>query len=221
MSSHENEIPENINTRLFLRFSYINRSNIHFPVIVVSPLKQSPAASTKVSNRTTNAFSTLKLNSKSTTWKPSFRTPVFHFHFTISSYFEIFIFILSGGILESEWCIKELRSAIKANKKLLIIRDNSYRLPELFPVKLMDIEPTIRNSKTITWMAEYNSNCIEKIKGNALGTIGIHRTAEVLGPSDMYIASMEKFFQENSIKNGHLDLSHWDKSITGFLNGFS
>ena len=102
----------------------------------------------------------------------------------------------------------------------MVIRDIAYKLPDIFPVKLMDIEHNIRNAKTITWMAEYNTNCIEKIKGNALGIVGIYGIAEVLGPSDVYIDSMERFFKENSIKSGHLDLSDWDKSITGFLDGY-
>ncbi len=143
---------------------------------------------------------------------------------------EIFIFILSGGILESQWCIKELRSAIEAKKEIVIIRDISYKLPDLFPIDLQDIEEVIRKAKTITWMAEYNTSCVEKIKGKEIDRTADVRQEDVLGPSDAFIESVESWMKqpENAVEAQQIlsrdigstrsfNLSNWSGDINSFL----
>jgi hypothetical protein len=128
---------------------------------------------------------------------------------------------LTGGILDSEWCIKELRSAIKSKKEIVVIRDVSYRLPDLFPMHLLDIEDIIRNSKTLVWVAEYNTACVERLK------------SEVLGPSDAIIASIDEWMNqpENAVEakqiraadlgeGGSLNLSNWSGDVEDFLSAY-
>jgi hypothetical protein len=76
----------------------------------------------------------------------------------------VFIFILSAGIFDSLWCIKELRAAIEARKKVVLVREYTFEFPEPFPEELKDIESILRNAPSVSWMAEYNSHCVDKLK---------------------------------------------------------
>ena len=153
LTSHFNQEPENIKTRIFLSHRRLTAQAI------AGRLYEGLKNDYKCFLDSETQF---KIHDLETIVH---NTSLFFFPPFFLIFSDVFIFILSGGILDSQWCIKELRSAIQSKKDILVIRDNSYQLPELFPVSLMDIEDIIRNAKTLTWMAEYNTNCIEKIKG--------------------------------------------------------
>ena len=76
----------------------------------------------------------------------------------------LFIFILSEGILDSYWCLEELRSAVRHNRKILVLRLYDYHLPEQWPPGTDDLKSVIEGSETIIYMAEFFTECIEKIK---------------------------------------------------------
>ena len=76
----------------------------------------------------------------------------------------LFIFILSEGILDSYWCLEELRSAVKNNRRILVLRLFDFRMPEVWPQGSEDLKEVIEKSETIIYMAEFFTECIEKIK---------------------------------------------------------
>jgi len=89
---------------------------------------------------------------------------------------DVFIFILSKDYLESEWCLKELKTAILKKKKIIVIRDFAYptlqpitpKAPEyLDPATPDDVFKVIKEAKTFTWMAEYHNACVKKMKADA------------------------------------------------------
>ncbi len=103
------------------------------------------------------------------------------------------IFILTVGILESEWCIKELRSAIRYQKQIIIIRELSFKIPSPLPPKLQDLEPVFRESPMFTWIAEYHHNCVNKMKET------------VLGPPDALVEKLKIWMKKNNVEKGEKD----------------
>jgi hypothetical protein len=124
--------------------------------------------------------------------------------------------VLSGGILDSEWCIKELRSAIKYNKKLVIVREYTFRLPHPLPPHLADLESVFLETPTFTWIAEYHNNCVAKLK------------ASCLGPPDAVIDMLKEYVRRNNIDiasgevapQNHLRIYEWSETLTSFFQGF-
>eukprot|EP00027_Filamoeba_sp_ATCC50430_P007122 CAMPEP_0168542912 /NCGR_PEP_ID=MMETSP0413-20121227/1597_1 /TAXON_ID=136452 /ORGANISM="Filamoeba nolandi, Strain NC-AS-23-1" /LENGTH=600 /DNA_ID=CAMNT_0008572813 /DNA_START=20 /DNA_END=1822 /DNA_ORIENTATION=- len=82
---------------------------------------------------------------------------------------DLFVFILSSGIFESVWCLKEVRSALANKKPVIVIRDTNFKIPAKFPEELADIEELIRTSPIYPWVAEYNTQCVDKIIHQHLG----------------------------------------------------
>ena len=64
----------------------------------------------------------------------------------------------------SEIYVKELRSAVRNNRRVLVLRVFNFRLPENWPPGTEDIKEIILRSDTITYMAEFFTECIAKIK---------------------------------------------------------
>ena len=56
--------------------------------------------------------------------------------------------VLTDGYLESNWCIQELRSAIKYNKPVIVVRYYLYRFPIPFPEQLNDVKYVLDNSSS-------------------------------------------------------------------------
>jgi len=86
---------------------------------------------------------------------------------------DVFIFILSKDYVESEWCLKELKTAIMNKTKIIILRDYAYPTLQplaakaeeyLAPVTPDDVLKVIKESKTFTWIAEYHNACVAKMK---------------------------------------------------------
>jgi len=125
---------------------------------------------------------------------------------------DVFVFILSRGIFDSVWCLKELRQAIAANKKVVVIRDFSFNLPESYPADLEDVMVVIKNSPTLVWMAEYNSHCLKRL------------AKEYIGAPDRILAKLSEWLQANnmdkeqlkeSIESNHeLKLDRWSERLT-------
>src|SRR5690242_4800174 len=65
----------------------------------------------------------------------------------------------------------ELRSAIENKKRVLLVRDIKYKLPDPLPESVADLKDVLLNTKTIEYMAEFHQQCVDKIK-------------EELGPKD-------------------------------------
>jgi hypothetical protein len=99
---------------------------------------------------------------------------------------ELFILILSEGILDSFWCLQELRSAIANKKKVLIIREYRFLLPpkDQLPADLADI---LHDSKTLDYMAEFFTPFLVKLKKE----IGI--SDEIIMTCDAQIASSDSY----------------------------
>ena len=84
----------------------------------------------------------------------------------------VFIFILTSGIFQSQWCLEELKSAITNNKKIIIIRELSFALPQVLPDAWKDsLGALLERGQELIWMAEYNSSCIQELM-------------YIIGPSD-------------------------------------
>jgi hypothetical protein len=49
--------------------------------------------------------------------------------------------------------MKELRTAIRAKKPIIIIRNYLYKIPEPFPESVADVEQVLKSSLTLEWMA--------------------------------------------------------------------
>jgi len=86
---------------------------------------------------------------------------------------DVFIFILSKDYVESEWCLKELKTAILNKTKIIILRDYAYPTLQplaakaeeyLAPVTPDDVLKVIKEAKTFTWIAEYHNACVAKMK---------------------------------------------------------
>jgi len=77
---------------------------------------------------------------------------------------DLFIFILSQGILDSFWCLQELRAAIENKKRILLVRDYLYQLPNSLPAHAQDLKDILTNSKEILYVAEYYQECVETIR---------------------------------------------------------
>jgi len=116
---------------------------------------------------------------------------------------KLFVFILSAGILDSYWCLQELLSAYKENKRFLVIRDWQYQLPselpETLPIKKEErasLRKILDDSPRIDYMAEFYEHCITAIR-------------EHLGPSDEIIAAItEALKSENLPLLKKLDQKH-------------
>jgi len=76
----------------------------------------------------------------------------------------LFIFILSEGILDSFWCMQELRSAVENKKKVLLVRDVKYRLPNPLPEHVKDMAHILLESPCVDYVAEFHQQCVERIK---------------------------------------------------------
>jgi len=133
---------------------------------------------------------------------------------------ELFVFILSPGILDSVWCLKELRSAIQHKKKIVLVRHFQYELPKVFPDSLEDVKDTLLHAPTITWMAEYNHECIQLIKKHHLGV------------TDAQLEKLRTWIKPNKLEdqlNKHtlteLSLNNWDgtafQAIVGLKVNFN
>jgi len=86
---------------------------------------------------------------------------------------DIFVFILSKDYVDSEWCLKEIKTAILNKKKIVIVRDLGYPTLQDFaekakeflsPVTIEDVQHVINEAPTYTWMAEYHHACVAKLK---------------------------------------------------------
>jgi len=114
---------------------------------------------------------------------------------------QIFIFVLTEGILDSFWCLQELRSAIENKKRILIIREYHYHLPEVLPAELQDLHSTLYECKVLEYMAEFYVPFMAALKKE----IGIADSLITL--CDTQIAESSGFTPGllEKIKSGELD----------------
>ncbi len=84
------------------------------------------------------------------------------------------MFILTHGILLSDWCLEELQSAINNKKKvrsnqkftnlqIIVIRDLGCTLPDQLPKKWEPFFDLLK-APDLIWVAEYNAACIKELK---------------------------------------------------------
>jgi len=112
---------------------------------------------------------------------------------------QVFIFILSKGIFESYYCMQELRSAIQNKIRIVIVRDYKCQLPDVFPGALQDVETSLRNAPTISYMAEFHIPFIEKLRS-------------FLGPTDKIAEACELTSNVSNLsQNAHETLAHFLK----------
>ncbi len=89
---------------------------------------------------------------------------------------EVFLFVLTHGILLSHWCRQELlcNGAFQKGKcccakyidivKIIVIRDLGYALPSTLPPAWSKVEHILHSPDQLIWMAEYNAACINALK---------------------------------------------------------
>jgi len=97
---------------------------------------------------------------------------------------KFFIFILTDGILLSQWCLEELKSAMDNKKKVIILRDLAYSLPAVLPTEWQEVESLLRTPDQLVWMAEYNTPCIIEL-------------LKKMGPSELACAGAKKLLETN------------------------
>jgi len=117
------------------------------------------------------------------------------------------VFVLSRDILKSEFCMKELRSAISNNKPIIVIRYYDYEVqPEEWTPELADIKKVVESTPHILWMAEFNNFCVKKLIN------------EYMGESELFLKVVKKWRKydpkgklllETLEKRGTLDLTTW------------
>eukprot|EP01116_Phalansterium_solitarium_P024754 TRINITY_DN9157_c0_g1_i2.p1 TRINITY_DN9157_c0_g1~~TRINITY_DN9157_c0_g1_i2.p1 ORF type:complete len:360 (-),score=22.57 TRINITY_DN9157_c0_g1_i2:89-1168(-) len=76
---------------------------------------------------------------------------------------------MTDGILESSWCLKEIRAAIAFKKPIIVMRPIDYRIPTVWKPSLRDVGNAVANAEQLLWMAEYHQECIGQIMHNVLG----------------------------------------------------
>eukprot|EP00405_Crypthecodinium_cohnii_P041048 CAMPEP_0206553830 /NCGR_PEP_ID=MMETSP0325_2-20121206/16844_1 /ASSEMBLY_ACC=CAM_ASM_000347 /TAXON_ID=2866 /ORGANISM="Crypthecodinium cohnii, Strain Seligo" /LENGTH=781 /DNA_ID=CAMNT_0054053839 /DNA_START=66 /DNA_END=2408 /DNA_ORIENTATION=- len=81
-----------------------------------------------------------------------------------------FIFFITDGILESEWCAQELRWAVQYEKNIVLVRETDTRhggldMKEFFPQVPEDLLEVFKNTIAIPWYREpaFRSVSIESI----------------------------------------------------------
>jgi hypothetical protein len=104
---------------------------------------------------------------------------------------KVFFFFLTDGILDSFWCLQgislpvtintliwlELRAAIKANVRVIVIKHYQY-IP-VYPDSANDVRNVIENAPTYIYHPEDLGNCLDSVRHE-------------LGPKDSIIQQIEK-----------------------------
>ena len=139
---------------------------------------------------------------------------------------ELFVFILSEGYFQSEFCMKELAATIKFKIPIVIILDCLYEIPEKFQ-STWDFLPSetigqvVSSSSKYVWMAEYHNSCVDKIvnfhAGASDSTLSTINTFIPRFPL-LKLGFDRKEFNEECI----LDLTLWPEpsTVEDFLLGF-
>jgi len=120
---------------------------------------------------------------------------------------EVMLFILSHGILLSHWCLQELLSALENNKRVIVVRDLSYKLPAELPTEWEKVSHILRSPDHLIWIAEYNSACIRTLKKR----IGLGDQTIKLAESLIKNPIINKNFAQKTLD---LTLTHIPKHIT-------
>ena len=81
--------------------------------------------------------------------------------------------------------LEEIRLAAESLRRILIIRDYQCQIPPVFPEALADIKHILKENTTLVYMAEYFSECVEKIQ-------------KEMGPSDKIVSLCVK--NEDSLR---------------------
>jgi len=125
---------------------------------------------------------------------------------------DVFIFVLSQGVLQSFWCLQELISALENKKRVIIVRDLAFNLPESVPEEWKPVEHIILDPNQLIWIAEYNTACIQALKKR-------------IGSPDDCIAEAKKAMEAHpeivtQMKEGKLEPSFLvtDKGLMGLLD---
>lgn len=90
---------------------------------------------------------------------------------------DIFCFIMSPGIFESDYCRKgiaafpppynttELTHAVKCNKPIVVIRTGSFHLEERdIPVEWMNLSKLLIGSRTIVYYSQFLAQCAKTLQ---------------------------------------------------------
>jgi hypothetical protein len=84
----------------------------------------------------------------------------------------VFVLILSKDYPQSEWCLRELRSALINKIKIIVVEDfnhptkvefQSKEAKILEPLKVEDVKKAISGSPSFSWIAEYHSECVKRL----------------------------------------------------------
>jgi hypothetical protein len=79
---------------------------------------------------------------------------------------KLFVFILTEGIFASEYCLKELETAVKLRKKIFVVRDSQYMVPEKFDEMWMPYDDYFQdylNPHFMVYTDKHSEKCAQQI----------------------------------------------------------
>jgi hypothetical protein len=78
---------------------------------------------------------------------------------------KLFVFILTEGIFASEYCLKELESAVKLKKKIFVVRDSKYAVPKELDEKWAPYDDYFQDyyEHFMVYTAKHSEKCAQHI----------------------------------------------------------
>jgi hypothetical protein len=78
---------------------------------------------------------------------------------------KLFVFILTEGIFASEYCLKELESAVQLKKKIFVVRDAQYLIPEKLDDKWMPYDDYFQDyfPHFMVYTDKHSEKCAQQI----------------------------------------------------------
>jgi len=77
----------------------------------------------------------------------------------------LFVFVLSEGILDSEFCFNEFETGVQSNKKIVLIRVPEYNLPPVasLPQRWVTYQDILYGKTHLRWDTQYAKDCAEDL----------------------------------------------------------
>jgi hypothetical protein len=78
---------------------------------------------------------------------------------------KLFVFILTEGIFASEYCLKELETAVKLKKKIFVVRDAKYAVPKELDDKWAPYDDYFQDyyEHFMVYTAKHSEKCAQQI----------------------------------------------------------
>jgi hypothetical protein len=78
---------------------------------------------------------------------------------------KLFVFILTDGIFASEYCLKELETAVKLKKKIFVVRDAKYAVPKELDAKWEPYDDYFQDyyPHFMVYAAKHSEKCAQQI----------------------------------------------------------